>query len=68
MTITSQSQHSELKTPPSAFPGLKPLSQEMPAMVSGQMSAVRPHEDLPTPTPLPELTPLPPSVPARAET
>ncbi|CAN5746051.1 hypothetical protein BH11MYX3_BH11MYX3_25450 [soil metagenome] len=32
-SITSPSQRSELVTPPSAFPGLLPLSQEMPAVV-----------------------------------
>ena len=42
-SVTSQSQRSELVTPPSAFPGLLPLSQEMPAVsapVSAQMPAV----------------------------
>jgi serine/threonine protein kinase len=38
-SITSQSQKSELLTPPSAFPGLVPLSQEMPAVAAPDPAA-----------------------------
>ncbi len=49
-SITSQSQRSELVTPPSAFPGLLPLSQEMPA-VSPPISAQMPAGGQPTTEP-----------------
>jgi len=40
--ITSPTAKSELLTPPSAFPGLVPISQEMPAVKSAQIAAVEP--------------------------
>ena len=59
--ITSPTAKSELVTPPSAFPGLVPISQEMPAVGSGQITAVEPPEAIadrpPPPTIYPELRP-----------
>ena len=62
--ITSPSQKSELLTPPSAFPGLMPISQEMPAVRVPDEPPVRPSEDAITPPVMhqPHLSDQPPVV------
>ncbi|MBA3465565.1 MAG: protein kinase [Deltaproteobacteria bacterium] len=51
---TSPSQKSVILTPPSAFPALMPISQEMPAVRGPDEPPVRPSEDAITPPAMPQ--------------